>query len=51
MAKLVNMPLMLPSLEEQICIGEMFSALDKKININRAINSNLVESSNDIKER
>ena len=38
---LENMPLLLPSLEEQKRIGEIFSALDKKISINRAINQNL----------
>jgi len=35
------MPLLLPSLEEQKRIGEIFSALDKKIALNRAINQNL----------
>ena len=38
---LENMPLLLPSLEEQKRIGEIFSALDKKIALNRAINQNL----------
>ena len=38
---LEGMPLLLPSLEEQKCIGEIFSALDKKIALNRAINQNL----------
>ena len=38
---LENMPLLLPSLEEQKRIGEIFSAIDKKISINHAINQNL----------
>ena len=38
---LENMTLLLPSLEEQKRIGEIFSSLDKKISINRAINQNL----------
>ena len=38
---LESMPLLLPSLEEQERIGEIFSAIDKKISINRAINQNL----------
>ena len=38
---LESMPLLLPSLEEQKRIGEIFSSLDKKISINRAINQNL----------
>ncbi|KAB4490492.1 restriction endonuclease subunit S [Bacteroides thetaiotaomicron] len=38
---LESMPLLLPSLEEQRRIGEIFSSLDKKISINRAINQNL----------
>ncbi|MCR4769418.1 MAG: restriction endonuclease subunit S [Bacteroidaceae bacterium] len=38
---LESMPLLLPSLEEQKRIGNIFSALDKKIAINRAINQNL----------
>ena len=38
---LESMPLLLPSLEEQKRIGEIFSAIDKKISINRAINQNL----------
>ena len=38
---LENMPLLLPSLEEQERIGEIFSAIDKKISINHALNSDL----------
>jgi len=38
---LESMPLLLPSLEEQERIGEIFSAIDKKISINHAINQNL----------
>ena len=38
---LESMPLLLPSLEEQERIGKIFSAIDKKISINRAINQNL----------
>ena len=38
---LEDMPLLLPSLEEQKRIGDIFSALDKKIALNRAINQNL----------
>ena len=41
MDTLESMPLLLPSLEEQRLIGEIFSSLDKKISINRAINQNL----------
>ena len=38
---LESMPLLLPPLEEQERIGEIFSAIDKKISINHAINQNL----------
>lgn len=38
---LESMPLLLPSLEEQKRIGEIFSAIDKKISLNHAINQNL----------
>ena len=38
---LESMPLLLPSLDEQKRIGEVFSAIDKKICLNRAINQNL----------
>ena len=38
---LESMPLLLPSLEEQKRIGEIFSAIDKKISLNHAINRNL----------
>ena len=38
---LERMPLLLPSLDEQKRIGELFSAIDKKICLNRAINQNL----------
>ena len=38
---LESMPLLLPSLEEQKRIGEIFSSLDKKISINCEINQNL----------
>ena len=38
---LESMPLLLPSLEEQERIGKIFSAIDKKISINHAINQNL----------
>lgn len=36
-----GMPLLLPSIEKQIIIGELFSSLDRKIALNRAINRNL----------
>lgn len=36
-----GMPLLLPSLEKQKTIGELFSSLDRKIALNRAINRNL----------
>ena len=36
-----SMPLLLPSLEEQKVIGELFSSIDRKISINRSINQNL----------
>lgn len=38
---LESMPLLLPSLEEQKHIGEMFSDIDRKICLNRTINKNL----------
>ena len=38
---LESMPLLLPSLEEQKRIGDIFSKLDRKIALNRAINKNL----------
>lgn len=38
---LESMPLLLPSLEKQKHIGEIFSDIDRKISINRAINKNL----------
>lgn len=38
---LESMPLLLSPLEEQERIGEIFSAIDKKISINHAINQNL----------
>lgn len=38
---LESMPLLLPSLEEQKRIGDIFSNLDRKISLNRAINQNL----------
>ena len=38
---LQSMPLLLPSLEEQEVIGDLFSSIDRKIALNRAINQNL----------
>ena len=38
---LESMPLLLPPLDEQKRIGEIFSVIDKKICLNRAINQNL----------
>ena len=38
---LYDMPILLPSLEEQECIGNTFSTIDRKIALNRAINHNL----------
>ena len=38
---LESMPLLLPPLDEQKRIGELFSFIDKKICLNRAINQNL----------
>lgn len=38
---LESMPLLLPSLEEQQAIGNVFSSVDRKILLNRAINQNL----------
>ena len=38
---LQSMPLLLPSLEEQKAIGDLFSSIDRKIALNRAINQNL----------
>lgn len=36
-----NMPILLPSLEEQKRIGDIFSFIDRKISLNQAINWNL----------
>ena len=41
---LYDMPILLPSLEEQEYIGDIFSTIDKKIELNRSINHNLVEN-------
>ena len=38
---LQSMPLLLPSLEEQEAIGDLFSSIDRKIALNRSINQNL----------
>ena len=38
---LYDMPILLPSLEEQEYIGDIFSTIDKKIELNRSINHNL----------
>ena len=38
---LQSMPLLLPSLEEQEAIGDLFSSIDRKIALNRALNQNL----------
>ena len=38
---LQSMPLLLPPLEEQEVIGKLFSSIDRKIALNRAINQNL----------
>ena len=38
---LQSMPLLLPSLEEQEVIGDLFSSIDRKIALNRSINQNL----------
>ena len=38
---LQNMPILLPSLEEQERIGNIFSMIDRKIALNRALNHNL----------
>ena len=40
---LESMPLLLPPLDEQKRIGELFSFIDKKICLNRAINQNLAK--------
>ena len=39
---LYDMPILLPSLEEQEYIGNIFSTIDRKIELNRSINHNLV---------
>lgn len=39
-----DMPILLPPIEEQKRIGELFTNIDRKIEINRAINHNLVET-------
>ena len=36
-----DMPILLPSLEEQQYIGNIFSTIDRKIELNRTINHNL----------
>ena len=36
-----SMPILLPSLDEQKRIGEIFTLLDNKIKLNRAVNSDL----------
>lgn len=38
---LYDMPILLPSLEEQEYIGNIFSTIDRKIELNRSINHNL----------
>ena len=38
---LESMPLLLPSLDEQEKIGDIFSSLDRKISLNREMNKNL----------
>ena len=38
---LYDMPILLPSLEEQEYIGNIFSTIDRKIDLNRSINHNL----------
>ena len=38
---LEDMPLLLPSLDEQQYLGELFSSIDRKIALNRTINHNL----------
>ena len=38
---LEDMPLLLPSLDKQQYLGELFSSIDRKITLNRAINHNL----------
>lgn len=38
---LCNIPVLLPSLAEQKAIGQIFSNIDRKIELNRAINDNL----------
>ena len=38
---LYNMPILLPSVEEQEYIGNIFSTIDRKIAVNRAVNHNL----------
>ena len=38
---LYDMPILLPSVEEQEYIGNIFSTIDRKIAVNRAVNHNL----------
>ena len=45
---LEDIPLLLPSIEEQRYIGQVFSDIDRKITLNRAINHNLEEMIADI---
>ena len=45
-----NMPILLPSLEEQKRIGDIFSSIDRKISLNKAINRNLQKLDRSSKE-
>ena len=47
---LYDMPILLPSLEEQEYIGNIFSTIDRKIELNRSINHNLTTLDRSSKE-
>ena len=40
-----NMPLLLPSIEEQMCVADLLSNIDRKIALNQQINRNLPDHS------
>ena len=47
---LYDIPILLPSLEEQEYIGNIFSTIDRKITLNRSINHNLPTPDRSLKE-
>ena len=47
---LYDMPILLPSVEEQEYIGNIISTIDRKIAVNRAVNHNLPTLVRSLKE-